>query len=153
MRGKPTIEKTQSIKHRITPADAGKTSQFSQVPYILQDHPRGCGENTVALVGEMVTLGSPPRMRGKQNICRYTGYCNGITPADAGKTSTSLKKSRPNKDHPRGCGENTLIIFQQWRNAGSPPQVRGKRAVVCGGIQGRRITPAGAGKTQISVHS
>ena len=30
---------------RITPADAGKTFEFGQVQFGIEDHPRGCGEN------------------------------------------------------------------------------------------------------------
>ena len=45
-------------------------------------------------------------MRGKLN----TRHCNfrytGITPADAGKTSTVALSFTAYQDHPRGCGEN-----------------------------------------------
>ena len=52
---------------RITPADAGKTFVFSSWRQQQQDHPRGCGENS----------------SGQRKRFIY----DGITPADAGKTS------------------------------------------------------------------
>ena len=33
------------ITMRITPADAGKTTTATATLTIVQDHPRGCGEN------------------------------------------------------------------------------------------------------------
>ena len=52
-----------------------------------------------------------------------------------------------NKDHPRRCGENLHIPAATVKEKGSPPQVRGKLVTVAAHDAGRRITPAGAGKT------
>ena len=54
------------------------------------------------------------------------------------------------EDHPRRCGENSLTKRQAKSPTGSPPQVRGKRRK--GNVHsGRdRITPAGAGKTEVT---
>ena len=88
-------------------------------------------------------------MRGKQTQCRRYSAHIGITPADAGKTFAvrSFKKCR--QDHPRGCGENRMMMSIVGIKLGSPPQVRGK----LGGREHsgfkRGITPAGAGKTKI----
>ena len=54
---------------------------------ISPDHPRGCGENAVFAPFSLVSLGSPPRMRGKHKMKFMTADYNRITPADAGKTN------------------------------------------------------------------
>ena len=66
-------------------------------------------------------------MRGKRASQAERSCCNGITPADAGKTAAWLYAWNQYEDHPRGCGENGFVPKHQ------------RRAV--------RITPADAGKT------
>ena len=70
-----------------------------------------------------------------------------ITPAGAGKTNEMKRNIYKDGDHPRRCGENIYSENGNSANQGSPPQVRGKRAmrVRCAVLS--RITPAGAGKT------
>ena len=46
MRGKPSDTVDTAIGKRITPADAGKTSDMPIYAPQHRDHPRGCGENT-----------------------------------------------------------------------------------------------------------
>ena len=70
-----------------------------------------------------------------------------ITPAGAGKTVTSLLRHNRFKDHPRRCGENTVMCSDGKFDVGSPPQVRGKRVQESKEACKNRITPAGAGKT------
>ena len=69
MRGKLVVLPYRDRVNGITPADAGKTFEFGQVPFGLEDHPRGCGENDSSKNVNML--------------------CDGITPADAGKTICS----------------------------------------------------------------
>ena len=45
MRGKLDRCMGAAAARRITPADAGKTRELRAVAAILEDHPRGCGEN------------------------------------------------------------------------------------------------------------
>ena len=92
-------------------------------------------------------LGSPPQVRGKlYHQCPYMSIFR-ITPAGAGKTRNGTFHQCPNKDHPRRCGENIVMLRTAWTTAGSPPQVRGKLDRCMGAAAARRITPAGAGKT------
>ena len=70
-----------------------------------------------------------------------------ITPAGAGKTFDCLSAQVPIQDHPRRCGENLPAFAKIHSIAGSPPQVRGKRASLRQAASSPRITPAGAGKT------
>ena len=90
----------------ITPADAGKTCRHPVLPLSAWDHPRGCGENWRRRCRRMVSLGSPPRMRGKRKGRFDLIPLDGITPADAGKTKTPCDIGCRYRDHPRGCGEN-----------------------------------------------
>ena len=77
----------------------------------------------------MPRIGSPPQVRGKPYDLANGRLPNRITPAGAGKTSSSKRASSIRADHPRRCGENAM---------GSAPE-----HAVFG------ITPAGAGKTGI----
>ena len=65
MRGKPGILWLLRCSRRITPADAGKTSDTMWQLVRLGDHPRGCGENFGKCTKNSGRIGSPPRMRGK----------------------------------------------------------------------------------------
>ena len=70
-----------------------------------------------------------------------------ITPADAGKTTLKRQRLSGAKDHPRGCGENRLMLSLQLAVRGSPPRMRGKQTKYILLLQPVRITPADAGKT------
>ena len=86
MRGKHMNMKYDVIDFRITPADAGKTSQINRTVMLSWDHPRGCGENAAIVRPHTHPMGSPPRMRGKRATRLRTAKSDRITPADAGKT-------------------------------------------------------------------
>ena len=92
-------------------------------------------------------------MRGKPEAQLGKDAQAGITPACAGKTFCQLRSVRRVRDHPRVCGEN--LIRAQFVPAcpGSPPRVRGKRAVGFALLCGTGITPACAGKTLQLRHS
>ena len=133
---------------RITPADAGKTDTLHAVGHGLEDHPRGCGENVLYRLLCAFFQGSPPRMRGKHPCRQSKLVLPGITPADAGKTSTRNFFNASSWDHPRGCGENAGTEHYYRHRPGSPPRMRGKRQRRCSMSIATRITPADAGKTQ-----
>ena len=86
MRGKRCTAVFGSGQHGITPADAGKTRRVCNVRVCVEDHPRGCGENRDSLFPVMLSVGSPPRMRGKLEALLGAKDEKRITPADAGKT-------------------------------------------------------------------
>ena len=93
------------------------------------------------------SLGSPPRVRGKQSWTVTDDGQRRITPACAGKTTIWEDNYKGFKDHPRVCGENGATKNQMEWMGGSPPRVRGK--LVGNGTLAsmNRITPACAGKT------
>ena len=147
MRGKLQAGIDLLIALGITPADAGKTpeSLFSMVR--LQDHPRGCGENSAAKHLTSAGTGSPPRMRGKRCGLYKVLYRFRITPADAGKTDIQRAAGSIIRDHPRGCGENAYFRSDEDAERGSPPRMRGKLTIHVRYLQTVGITPADAGKT------
>ena len=67
MRGKPSKCCCETLRGRITPADAGKTDDIKYGSSPVEDHPRGCGENISRLRSFEPRAGSPPRMRGKHH--------------------------------------------------------------------------------------
>ena len=86
-------------------------------------------------------------MRGKLRNRETCAEQHGITPADAGKTMSTLTESLAYGDHPRGCGENIGSAENGVPNAGSPPRMRGKHRNCRQYAYQHGITPADAGKT------
>ena len=126
MRGKAEHFSPEIMRHRITPAYAGKRVESTVIAALAEDHPRLCGEKHRAAGFPWLLPGSPPPMRGKV-LCAVVVLCVvGITPAYAGKRQWVY-----------------LIIYG---SEGSPPPMRGK-VVRHTHTQDRfRITPAYAGK-------
>ena len=147
MRGKLTAVLARPPQLRITPAHAGKTQAPASISALPSDHPRACGENNKSLCASMNQGGSPPRMRGKLASAISASGAPRITPAHAGKTNDSIYKYEHFTDHPRACGENSLIASRTISGPGSPPRMRGKRAYLKEQGIAPRITPAHAGKT------
>ena len=89
----------------ITPAYAGNTSCLFTVNLNGGDHPRVCGKYVSIELLTLVTLGSPPRMREIQDVCKLTTSSDGITPAYAGNTFIVYDFQPFYEDHPRVCGK------------------------------------------------
>ena len=70
----------------IIPAGAGKRTRSTNADQRKKDHPRGCGEKTLAVVDPGAILGSSPRVRGKEGELRAQAVHPGIIPAGAGKS-------------------------------------------------------------------
>ena len=66
MRGKRGSAGEDGALEGITPAHAGKTGCPDTAAPARRDHPRACGENPMASKSPVTSVGSPPRMRGKQ---------------------------------------------------------------------------------------
>ena len=86
MRGKELSNRVKYVTARITPAYAGKSWRDFAARFVYQDHPRVCGEKLAVFVLCDLTVGSPPRMRGKVLQKRDVLVRIGITPAYAGKS-------------------------------------------------------------------
>ena len=110
MRGKDEYRRAAGPNLGITPAYAGKSIGGNRWDAINWDHPRICGEKVHGDEQAMAKLGSPPRMRGKEDF-PLQAYANSrITPAYAGKSLLPYCLYRSVWDHPRVCGEKTKKI-------------------------------------------
>ena len=86
VRGKVLAKVCIGVYLRITPACAGKSKKRFPSFDTDEDHPRGCGEKRVSANCANVNRGSPPRVRGKENLLTMPDRCCRITPACAGKS-------------------------------------------------------------------
>ena len=89
----------------------------------------------------------PPRMRGKDHFKIEFDVPMGITPAYAGKSTTSWSHSLRRRDHPRVCGEKMSTDGQRVPISESPPHMRGKEQHHPLLPEQHGITPAYAGKS------
>ncbi len=145
MRGQAWLKAAAEERGRITPADAGTSVQDGCGKNPRKDHPRGCGDKWHPAQTRLRAGGSPPRMRGQDQMGYSTVSMRRITPADAG-TSTSRTAWRLwCGDHPRGCGDKLNFLFQVGGVEGSPPRMRGQVLLSCVSSFFSRITPADAG--------
>ena len=95
----------------------------------------------------LIAGGSPPRMRGKELHVGILLCGIGITPAYAGKRSSTFRRCRRTRDHPRVCGEKKCPKAWCIGQQGSPPHMRGKGVAAERSTPDNRITPAYAGKS------
>ena len=126
MRGKDVKRYGFKSASRITPAHAGKSTNFSSGRSRTRDHPRPCGEKLMLAPYVCWDVGSPPPMRGKaHNLAQYLALSR-ITPAHAGKRHFNGGIWCHKQDHPRPCGEKGMTSSMQITGKGSPPPMRGK---------------------------
>ena len=71
-------------------------------------------------------MGSPPRVRGREVAVAVVEFYAGITPARAGKSLGHSCGTMRRRDHPRACGEESLMTRINSGHRGSPPRVRGR---------------------------
>ena len=126
MRGKVDQALGCKLFRGITPAHAGKSDDKHGRAGQGKDHPRTCGEKLPDAITLPVWLGSPPRMRGKAEDAIANITRQGITPAHAGKSTSSLLGMEISWDHPRTCGEKLGQRSNAKIHTGSPPHMRGK---------------------------
>ena len=93
-----------------------------------------------------MTLGLPPRRRGKVAVLGRFLLLGGITPAWAGKRTCGFGDRCSAKDHPRMGGEKERLSRCAAWAEGSPPRGRGKGSGSADDSHAVRITPAWAGK-------
>ena len=131
----------------ITPACAGSSEALSCLYSGKSDHPRVCGEQKKWKLDLEHLSGSPPRVRGAEEMYGDELPADGITPACAGSRKRKPPMFRRQWDHPRVCGEQPEEIggFDRWQ--GSPPRVRGAVNNGSGNFEAKGITPACAGSS------
>ena len=85
VRGKAHFKQALFQHLGITPACAGKSTSPCNGRIPVQDHPRMCGEKLRGPFSDLLDVGSPPHVRGKDKS-KSTKFINSrITPACAGK--------------------------------------------------------------------
>ena len=149
MRGKEVGQGAVERRDGITPACAGKSTQYFPACSCIWDHPRVCGEKCLIASHTFSKWGSPPRVRGKGVGAARIGCGVGITPACTGKRCGCSRRLPERRDHPRVCGEKYGPSAPGLRRWGSPPRVQGKAVPVSPPHYNRGITPAYAGKSSI----
>ena len=147
MRGKQRAFIENTLKPRIIPAHAGQTDVARWSGNWRTDHPRACGANSRLLQAATTSLGSSPRMRGKQRLTSIEHFAERIIPAHAGQTAVPTVADGTRSDHPRACGANHDCVRPLFRPFGSSPRMRGKHAVAGAARRVVRIIPAHAGQT------
>ena len=105
VREKDDLVKLINLIFGITPACAGKSSLRWAAIQTHGDHPRVCGEKCPPGKFFFMTVGSPPRMRGKEDHPLNPRAGHWITPACAGKRKPPPDRHKNWGDHPRVCGE------------------------------------------------
>ena len=104
MRGSLLRKWRNSIATGIIPAHAGLTIDHNSDLQDYRDHPRACGAHHLCAKKHIAKQGSSPRMRGSQMRAGRQRGRDGIIPAHAGLTMSSLSFRNPSGDHPRACG-------------------------------------------------
>ena len=111
-----------------------------------------CGEKKKPRAPGDLTIGSPPRVRGKGSSATEGNAELRITPACAGKSCKARLSTTDVWDHPRVCGEKQAKLAWEEIAKGSPPRVRGKGLIWFHNGICRGITPACAGKSRTPVY-
>ena len=150
-RGKDAIQRHASRCVGITPAWAGKSIGVMCVRHDHRDHPRVGGEKCALLRILPLTLGSPPRGRGKVSVLLNNDFHIRITPAWAGKRCFQIGLFHRRRDHPRVGGEKLFAVVACPALKGSPPRGRGKAGCAALRWSFGGITPAWAGKSPLSA--
>ena len=145
-RGKGSFLLAQRVCDGITPAWAGKSFHWHSLPMFHWDHPRMGGEKLKRLRKAYRGKGSPPHGRGKVYNCQVFCRTFRITPAWAGKSRSTTRRTWAPKDHPRMGGEKLDLLAVVFFVPGSPPHGRGKGPVTDNPPTTEGITPAWAGK-------
>ena len=149
VRGKQEGAGGEPCRVGLIPACAGKTGSPASLTSGGRAHPRVCGENEGALRSVLARWGSSPRVRGKLTPITIVAIPTRLIPACAGKTVRDRSRAAADRAHPRVCGENALVVWENVEGAGSSPRVRGKRRADAPEGGGCRLIPACAGKTQL----
>ena len=132
----------------IIPACAGNTSPAGAPSCPSRDHPRVCGEHRYWSALLSGVPGSSPRVRGTPSRPAVLWCSPGIIPACAGNTTCRRLAAHADGDHPRVCGEHSIVIGAFKALKGSSPRVRGTRGGPAREGAWLGIIPACAGNTR-----
>ena len=146
-RGTPRERGRGDPGHGIIPACAGNTRPGRDSRPVPRDHPRLRGEHLKPSENYGPVEGSSPLARGTPVCVDLFDGCEGIIPACAGITESTLTWLGATGDHPRLRGEHAASDRRHQEREGSSPLARGTP----GGIRTlgdhTGIIPACAGNT------
>ena len=106
-----------------------------------------CGEHWKNLPPYMDERGSSPRVRGTPGSTPRSRSRCGIIPACAGNTPSKPSSQESRGDHPRVCGEHSILNAAARASTGSSPRVRGTPRATLRSSTRFGIIPACAGNT------
>ena len=149
-RGLQTHRTIREPLHRIIPARAGFTSDFSGERFERRDHPRSRGVYQRRQHHHLPDDGSSPLARGLPERRRTISRPRGIIPARAGFTTYLEVLETIKRDHPRSRGVYPGGGVMEPMCPGSSPLARGLRWRAFRTAASSRIIPARAGFTSLS---
>ena len=132
---------------RFIPAGAGNRESHHEAAEMPPVHPRGCGEQIRMQLVVTAPAGSSPRVRGTVIHCRSLYTAGRFIPAGAGNREYGCACIGMKTVHPRGCGEQFVLIRAASVSDGSSPRVRGTVLATSSSATERRFIPAGAGNS------
>ena len=86
-------------------------------------------------------------MRGTRSGSDATIASSRIIPAHAGNSDPTERSASCSTDHPRACGELSMMVFRAASTDGSSPRMRGTPANNSENFESPRIIPAHAGNS------
>ena len=116
-------------------------------PAAPRAHSRSRRENRSASRVIVITAGSSPLTRGKQQLQLGLQEGGRLIPAHAGKTTVGIRPGSRSTAHPRSRGENEKARDAAGIPWGSSPLTRGKHLLAEELEDVERLIPAHAGKT------
>ena len=147
VRSRPGRFAQDRVQLGITSACAEQTRQRRSRYPPPRDHLRVCGADDGITVGTPVQLGSPPRVRSRQNLLRIKHGKQRITSACAEQTAVAVTGIVVFGDHLRVCGADPNRTTRTLSSSGSPPRVRSRPLQNSGEHLLRGITSACAEQT------
>jgi len=135
----------------IIPACAGSTQAADHSTTTGEDHPRLRGEHRRRQPMPARLRGSSPPARGAPQHDLGLHPVGRIIPACAGSTWPSKWSTGSARDHPRLRGEHLAKQMVDWIGQGSSPPARGAHDCGWDALIDRRIIPACAGSTPITI--
>ena len=116
----------QIRRERLIPAGAGQTRRTTAPCPRCAAHPRRCGADRSGMLFWVASSGSSPQVRGRLGQADEIRRANGLIPAGAGQTHSTMQRSPSGPAHPRRCGADRFRLGLGLRSWGSSPQVRGR---------------------------
>ncbi len=144
-RGRPLPGGVSISSRGLTPAQAGTASGCLPRSPAWRAHPRAGGDGWTARRERVLSVGSPPRRRGRLAIGGLGREVGGLTPAQAGTAMSEGRQLPAGWAHSRAGGDGPGQLAYNQGNAGSPPRRRGRPPARPWQAPSPRLTPAQAG--------